>query len=222
MKSRYFSSANEFANQNFSNYSGGWNNLMPDLGYSSADGAVQTGGATSLPYNFIIANSSTANIDNVVVLGANVNTVNGVVNFGNSADISITMDNAGITYGTFLESLKSQPFTCGQIYLQSQNSSQVLKTLTITYRESGGVIKTVPVYPRLDPSQNIANVVIVRDPKFPVDAYTSITTTILGSATLNMYLYPMAVVDPANTLVGRGSERVYSAPNLSQLILPRG
>lgn len=217
-QSRYFNSANRIAQNNFSNYSGGWNNLTMDR-FSNADAQVNAGVGQSEPYNFVIYNSATTAISNVVLLGGYENTAASVTNFGNDAAISVTMDNGTITYGVFLESIKSQYFNVGQIYIASSNSSQITKTLTVTYKESQGKTTTLPIFPKLDAMQNLDTVLNVWT-QFPVDGYTKLTiSSVIASTTVNISLYPMAVIDTANTLVGRTAQTVYRAPNLSQFRL---
>jgi hypothetical protein len=138
--------------------------------------------------------------------------------FGNAAAITITMDGT-ITYAEFLQSIKSSPFKVGQVYLQSANANQPFKTLTIVNREATGRKVELPINPRLDPMQNQAGVSIVRT-AFTVDAFTSISTTILGSATLTVSLYPQEVIDVARSLSGQTVAKAYSKPNLSQLQMP--
>lgn len=214
MKSRYFSKASGYANDNFSNYSGGWNNLTMDK-FMNADASINAGVGASEPLNFQVANGGTTNISDVVLLGAYENTATGVPNYGNDANITITMDNAGTTYAMYLESLKAQYFSVGQIYLSSSNSSQLTKTLTVQYRESQGKTTQLPIFPKLDPMQNLTTALNVWT-QFPVDGYTKISFTVLASTTVTISLYPMAVIDQANQLVGKASQTAFRAPNLSQ------
>lgn len=228
MKRNYFLNATNYANETYSNY-GGWNNLAPDAydyfdDYNYADGdagVTEANAKASLPFNINIANSTTNDVSNVVILNANATTAAGVTNFGNVAAITITMDNGSITYGQFLESIKSEPFKVGLIYLQSSNASQPYKSLTIGYTEANGRTVTLPVSPRVDPMQNQSGVTIVRY-QFPINAFTSITTTILASATLSMAIYPSTQLDTARALTGRSVAKDYVKPNLSQFQAPNG
>jgi len=219
---RYFSEAEAMAHESFSNFGGDeWNNMTQD-NYNYAQGAG--GGAAaadpkaSLPFILNVANSTASDVSSVVVLGANSNTF-GSTNNGNAAAITITMDNGDVTYVEFLESIKSEPFLVGLMYLQSSNTSQPFKQLTIEYREPNGRKVTLPVTPALDPMQNQAGVTIVRH-KFPVNAFTKISTTILASATLTMRLYPAEQVDISRSLNGQSVAKGYARPNLSQFQVP--
>jgi len=211
----YFDQAENFANENFSNYDG-FSNFND--AYNYADGGSEGTALSSLPYVINIANSTTADVSSVVFLNANLAGNSTAPAFGNAAAITITMDGT-ITYAEFLQSVKSSPFKVGQMYLQSANANQPLKTLTIINREATGRKVELPINPRLDPMQNQAGVSIVRT-SFTVDAFTSISTTILGSATLIVSLYPQEVIDVARSLSGQTVAKSYSKPNLSQLQMP--
>ena len=211
----YFEQAENFANENFSNYDG-WSNFND--AYNYADGGSEGTALSSLPFVINISNSTTADVSSVTFLNANLAGNASAPAFGNAAAISITMDGT-VTYAEFLQDIKSSPFKVGQVYLQSANANQPFKTLTIVNREANGRKVELPINPRLDPMQNQAGVSIVRT-EFTVDAFTSITTTILGSATLTVSLYPKEQINVARSLSGQTVAKAYSKPNLSQLQMP--
>lgn len=214
----YFDQAYQNAN-NYSNANGDWNGFVDNYNYANnADSAGQSSYADpmdSLPYVFIIANSTTADVSSVTILGANYNTV-GATNNGNVAAITITMESG--TYAQFLENIKSQPFKVGITHLESSNTSQPFKTLTFTQGAANGLSQTWPVTPKKDPNQQQSGVTILRN-KYTVDAWTKISTTILGSATLTMSMYPMQELNVARGLEGRPVDKPYGAPNMSQFQL---
>lgn len=215
-KSRYFSNANAVAQQ-YSNF-GGYSGMIP--AYSGADGAMGAGQAVSEPYNFTIVNGGTTDISGVTLLDAFNNL--GAVNFGNDSAITITMDNGNITYEGFLRSMGANNFSIGSIYIFCSNSSQVTNTITFEWRDNSGTELKQLVYPKIDPMQQQATALIqelVRP--VPVDGYTSISFTLLASATLKLALYPVAIVDVARPLAGRNVESTYAMPNLSQNPLVR-
>jgi hypothetical protein len=219
----YFSDAMNFAQENYSNYDG-WDSAdsydyMGADEYNYASEGIGAEAKASLPFIINIANSTTDDVSDVVFLGANSNANSTATNFGNVAAITITMDNGTVSYIEFLESIKSEPFKVGLMYLQSANTSQPFKQLTITYREPNGREVTLPVSPALDPMQQQGGVTIVRH-KFPVNAFTKITTTILASATLTVRLYPMEQLDVSRGLSGRSVGKAFSKPNLSQFQFP--
>jgi hypothetical protein len=217
----YFADANNFANESYSNMDG-WDNadsydyMADDYDYATAGAGADA--KASLPFIINIANSTTDDVSDVVFLGANANLF-GATNFGNPAAITITMDNGTVSYTEFLESVKSEPFKVGLMYLQSANTSQPFKQLTINYKEPNGRETTLPVSPALDPMQQQGGVTIVRH-KFPVNAFTKLTTTILASATLTVRLYPSEQLDIARGLSGRSVGKAYARPNLSQFQYP--
>ena len=211
----YFSDAQNFANDTYSNYDG-WDE-MGGGEYDYANAGVGAEAKASLPFIINIANSTTDDVANVVFLGSNSNLF-GATNFNNAAAITITMDNGTVTYTEFLESIKSEPFKVGLMYLQSANTSQPFRQLVIAYREPNGREVTMPVSPALDPMQQQGGVTIVRH-KFPVNAFTQITTTILASATLTVRLYPSEQLDVSRGLSGRPIGKGYK-PNLSQFQFP--
>lgn len=216
----YFDEADYYANENYSNYGGGggWSNMVDDYDqFDNAGGSCAHGGGqakSSLPFILNIANSTTDDVTSVAILGANSNLF-GATNFGNNVAITITMDNGDVTYTEFLESIKSEPFKVGLMYLQSSTANQPFKQITIEYREPNGRKVTMPVTPNLDPMQQQASVTIVRH-QFPVNAFTKLTTTILASATLTLRLYPNEQINVAQGLVGKNVATGYRAPHLSQ------
>jgi len=215
----YFEEADYHANENYSNYGGNdWSNLAYDSGYNYAEGGASASPKASLPFIVNVENTTAADVASVNILGSNSNLF-GATNFGNPAAIVITMDNGDVTYTEFLESIKSEPFKVGLLYLQSANTSQPFKQITIEYREPNGRKVTLPVTPALDPMQQQSTVTIVRH-QFPVNAFTKLQTTILASATLTLRLYPSEQLDISRGLIGRSVAKDYSRPRLSQLEVP--
>lgn len=213
----YFEQAENFANENFSNYDGdGWNNFTDEYAY--ADGGAESNALASLPFVINISNSTTDDVSSVVFLDANLAGNSTAPAFGNNAAITITMDGA-ITYAEMLQDIKSSPFKVGEMHIQSANASQPFKTLTLSQRELNGHTSTIPINPRLDPMQNQSGVSIVRT-KFAVNAFTKISTTILASASVTFSLYPMEQIDVARSLSGQSVSKGYARPNLSQLQMP--
>lgn len=215
----YFSEAQSFANNEYSNYDG-WDYAGGSYDYADdyQSEGVGAEAKASLPFIINISNSTTDDVSNVVFLGANSNLF-GTNNFGNVAAITIRMDNGNVTYSEFLESIKSEPFRVGLMYLQSSNSTQPFNQLLISYREPNGGESTLPVSPALDPMQNQGGVTIIKH-QFPVNAFTKITTTILASSSLVVRLYPMEQLDVSRGLSGLSVGKNYSRPNLSQFQLP--
>lgn len=217
----YFSDAERYAQDTYSNANGDdeWNNLSYDSGYNYADAPASLDVVkSSLPFIINIENTTASDVASVAILGSNSNLF-GATNFGNPAAIVITMDNGDVTYTEFLESVKSEPFKVGLMYLQSANASQPFKQITLEYREPNGRKVTLPITPALDPMQQQSGVTIVRH-QYPVNAFTKLTTTILASATLTLRLYPAEQLDISRGLIGRSVAKGYARPNLSQFQMP--
>lgn len=208
----YFEKAESFANENFSNYDG-WSNFTDDYNY--ADGQGSGTALASLPFVINISNSTTDAVENVIFLNANLAGSASAPAFGNNVAITITMDSTVISYAEFLQSIKSEPFKVGQVYLESSNTSQPYKALTVINKDATGRELSTPINPRRDPNQFQAGVVVVKT-SFTVDAFTSISTTILASSDLTISLYPMEQLNIARTLDGRTASKMYARPDLSQ------
>ena len=206
----YFEKLENSAMENFSNYDG-FSGFVD--AYDYADGQGSGDAMASLPYVINIANSTTAPVSNVVFLNANLAGNGTAPAFGNDAAISITMD-GNYTYAEFLQNIKSEPFKVGITHLESSNTSQPYKTLTITNRDANGRKLETPMTPRKSPDQFQAGVALIKTP-FTVNSNTSITTTILGSAILTVSLYPSTEINVARSLDGRSVAKDYLRPNLS-------
>jgi hypothetical protein len=214
--SRYFNKAANFAANNYQNYYG---NMIPN--FSNANGASAMA-APSNPYNFIISNSSTIPLTVTLLDSYNAN-IAGVANFGNDERITITMDSgSGVSYGSFLQTLTSTPFSIGQIYLDCQNSAQITNTLTFRYQQNDGTFAGSLENPFIDPMQNQSTVLMYTPQRIiPINGYTKCTFTLLGSATLKMKIFPAIILDGAQPLVGASPEQAFSPINISQNPLAR-
>ena len=204
--SKYFADARAAANENF--------NSMNGSDYLNANGGSSAGlgGATSQPYILSVANSTAAAVANVIIGGAYTNLQ--ATNFGNVAAITITMGISSLTYGEFLYQSMNKPFVVGATYLSSANASQVLETLTIAQKDINGNESSKVIVPTIDPyQQQTDKVVIAFNWKF--DGFTQVTVaSILGSATLKMYLYPAENVSTGRALTGGSVVRGFSNPDI--------
>jgi hypothetical protein len=204
--SKYFADARNSANNNFDSFDGG--EFLNANGGSSAG----LGGATSQPYILSIANSTTAAVASVIVGGAYTNLQ--ATNFGNNVAITISMGISGLTYGEFLYQSMNKPFVVGLTYLSSANASQVLETLTITQKDINGNQSSKTIVPTIDPyQQQTGKVAITFNWKF--DGFTLVTiSSILGSATLTMYLYPAENVATGRALTGGSVVKGFGNPDV--------
>jgi len=203
--SKYFAQAREAANENF--------NSMDGAEFLNASGSsAGLGGSTSQPYILNIANSTTAAVSDVVIGGAYTNI--GATNNGNVAAITITMGISNLTYGEFLYQSMNKPFVTGLTYLSSANASQVLETLTIKQKDINGNQSSKVIVPTLDPYQLQGDKVAISF-NWKFDGFTSVTiSSILGSATLKMYLYPAENVSTGRALTGGGVVKGFASPDI--------
>ena len=226
---KYFSQAQDDANENFFNYDGydefddydgGFDNFDDDYSgydideYDNADGGMDSA-PTSQPYIVSITNTNTAtNSTPVTILGAYSNLAQTSPSFGNYAAISITMGISGITYSEFLYQSMNKPFQVGLTYLQSSNTSQVLETITIVNKDVNGNESQKVLIPTIDPYQNQSTVVALKF-AYKVDGFTSLVISrILASATAKVYLYPSETASPSRALAGRKPVANYGNPNI--------
>ena len=226
---KYFSQAQDDANENFFNYDGydefddydgGFDNFDDDYSgydideYDNADGGMDSA-PTSQPYIVSITNTNTTtNSTPVTILGAYSNLALTSPSFGNYLAISITMGISGITYTEFLYQSMNKPFQVGLTYLQSSNTSQVLETITIVNKDVNGNESQKVLIPTIDPYQNQSTVIALKF-AYKVDGFTSlIVSKILASATAKVYLYPSETASPSRALAGRKPVANYGNPNI--------
>lgn len=212
---RYFEEALSNVNERFFN-AGGDFEFSESFGESlNADGgAGAPAQPTSQPYIINIQNTSTTDVNNVVVLGAYSNLI-GATNFGNPTAIQIAYGLTNVSYTEFLWQTTNKPFKVGLTYLQSSNNSQVLSTFTLTHKDANGNLADKPIVPIIDPYQQQSGNLAVRL-AYTVDGFTKFTfSTILASTTLKLYMYPSEKVDLRNAVAGFGASTGYSAPQVS-------
>ena len=220
---KYFSEAQDEANENFFNADGfaddydfADEDYSFDGGYDDGfDMAVGQGSApTSQPYIISVKNTNTTTAFPVTILGANVTLASTSPNFQNSSAISITMGISGVTYDQFLRQSQSKPFAVGQTYYQSSTANQVLETLSLIASDSSGNTSQKTLVPTIDPYQQQSTIIVIKY-NFIIDGNTSIViASVLASATVKIYLYPAETVSTARTLTGRRAVRNYGNPNI--------
>lgn len=227
---KYFSQAQDDANENFFNYDGydefddyegGFDNFDDEYEnystdeYDNADGGDSA--PTSQPYIVSITNTNTTtNSSTVTILGAysNLYGASTAPNYGNTAAISIVMGISGITYTEFLYQSMNKPFQVGLTYLQSSNTSQVLETITIINKDTNGNESQKVLIPTIDPYQNQSTVVALKF-AYKVDGFTSLVISkILAGVTAKVYLYPSETASPSRALAGRKPVANYGNPNI--------
>lgn len=217
---RYFVEAAKTADKDFLNIQG----FADADGYGDSEllnadaspAAANANAPTSAPYIISVTNNTTANVSNVVVLGAGQNLPASVTNYGNPTSITISMGVSGITYGEFLFQTLNQPFTVGLTYLQSSNASQILTPYTLQHKQATGRLCQDPIIPLFDPYQNLSSMTIQKR-LFTVDGNTMLTfSTIYASATLNIYLFPSNQINIRRGLLNAPVEESYASPKIVQ------
>jgi len=220
---KYFSDAQDDANENFFNMDGYEDDDydFTDDGDFSFDGddefEMATGrqsAPTSQPYIVTIKNTSTATAYPVTILGAYSTLANSSPNYQNNARISITMGISGITYGEFLYQSMSKPFSVGLTYYQSSTANQVLETLTLISKDVNGNESKKTLVPTIDPYQQQSTIVAIKF-SYRIDGFSSVVVnSVLANATVKLYFYPAETVSTARALTGRKAVANYGNPNI--------
>lgn len=182
--------------------------------YSADAGAAPAKTQTSMPYVFLISNSTASDVSNVLFLGANQNTVLNTTNFGNAAAITITCLNGSISYAQFLQALKSNAILVGEMHLQSSNTSQPFTPFTVSQTDPVGATSSLPYLPTIDPYQNQSGVSVFKQ-LIPINAWTQYTFTMLASASMYVRLFPAQTIDTSRALLDKSVARQYNNPRIS-------
>jgi hypothetical protein len=225
---KYFSQAQDEANENFFNYDGYSDDdygFVGDDNFSGFDGDdmdafdMATGDSsssapTSQPYIVVIKNTNTATAFPCTILGAYASLAFTSPNYQNSAAISITMGITGVTYGQFLYQSMNKPFVVGLTYLQSSTANQVLETLTLIQQDVNGNESQKTLVPTIDPYQQQSTIIAVKF-TYKIDGFTSVViSSILASTTAKLYFYPAETSSIARTLTGQRAVAGYGNPNI--------
>ena len=239
---KYFSQAQNEANENFFNYDGyeydEFDDFDADLDsfddfddydgddfdgddfddydgddYQNASGRQQT--PTSQPYIVVIKNTNTAtNSTPVTILGAYTNIGSTSPNYNNYAAISIQMGISGLTYSEFLYQSMNKSFMVGLTYLQSSTANQVLETITIITKDINGNEAQKVLIPTIDPYQQ-QNTIIALKFAYKIDGFTSLViSSILKDTTAKIYFYPSETISDSRALSGRKPLANYGNPNV--------
>ena len=165
----------------------------------------------SQPYIVRIANSTSSAVSNVIVLDSYTNMAD-TNNFGNPVAIALTINNPNTTYRQFLRQIASQPFEVGELYLNSTTTAQVVETITVRHSDSTGTRLDKLLIPLRDPYQ-YQNGSIVHRYRHMVDGFTRYTVnSILASATLDIYIFPVTKINAARVVQGKPAVVSYGDP----------
>ena len=225
---KYFSQAQNEANENFFNYDGYDYDEFDDFDgddfddfddydgddYQNASGRRQST-PTSQPYIVVIKNTNTAvNSTPVTILGAYTNIGSTAPAYNNYTAISIGMGISGLTYSEFLYQSMNKSFMVGLTYLQSSTANQVLETITIVTKDINGNEAQKVLIPTIDPYQQ-QNTIIALKFAYKIDGFTSLViSSILADTTAKVYFYPSETISDSRALSGRKPLANYGNPNV--------
>ncbi len=212
---RYFVEAKEKGVDEFLNLDGFANEFENfDAELLNADaGTPAQKAVTSQPFIIDIENTSTADVSDVKVLGANQNLV-GVDNYGNPATIEITMGVSDISYAEFLFQTQTMVFTTAITWLQSSSQTQLTETFKIIRKKGNGNETKIVVTPMFDPYQQLSTTLPVKQ-LYTVDGNTMLLwNKILASQTLRVSIYPSNIIDLRRGLANMPVEQPFSDPGI--------
>jgi hypothetical protein len=231
--SKYFAAAEEMINQNYLS-ADGWENAASEdgqwegafgdeLNADAAPVATPMTSAKSQPYTIVIANTTTTDISNVVVLDA-------AKTFSNFAvsGVSFSYEPNTITYAQFLATIISgRPFQVGQLRLIASNTSesivqqQVLGSVNIETKDPNGNLIQMSFIPEYDSYQYLKNQTDIYY-KFNVDSLTKLTiATLYASTTLKIRMYPSLKINPFNQLKGGSGAVASASPQVNKALAKR-
>ncbi len=210
---KYFSEAQHLANERFSGVDG-FDNFAGAANYMN----VESGGmnvqnyspATSTPYEFTVTNANTTATAVKMFDSYNARTA---ANFDNVAGITIASAVTGVTYGALLAQTESKNFECGMTYISvvSGSNSAITATWSLTTKDASGAATTTPKTPKLNPMQNLANVLEFYN-TFKIDGYTKIELTMPASTAVTYSFYPSKTTALGRELGGVSTQLDYKAP----------
>jgi hypothetical protein len=216
-KSNYFVEKFDSANESFMNTDGGFEDFADysdemDFDAQSMLNASGNTGGKSQPYIIVIANTTTNDVTNAVLLNASQT----IATAGAVSGLSISSNIPGITYTDILYGTIYQPFNVGVTRLQSTSQTQVTQTVTITSKDINGNSAAKPFIPLIDNYQYQQNQVDIPY-EYVVTALTSITIArILASTTLYLYLFPSMKVSQIAQLTTGKQISAYKNPQVNK------
>jgi hypothetical protein len=216
---KYFGEATAFVREKFSGVDG-FNNFSEDeLNFSNDYEAAgvnlhQYNSKTSMPYEIEVTNANLVTTQ-ALIFGSFTNRT--AANFGNVAGITIVSVTPNVSYVQMLASSEAKNFECGMTYIQAVSGSNAVVTATwsLTTGESAGEQTTRPLTPKLNPMQNLANVLEFYN-TFKINGYCQIGVNIPASTVVRYSFYPSATVDPGRKLGNVPETREYAGPSISK------
>lgn len=171
----------------------------------------------SRPYIVWVSSASGADVTDFDILGANEYINNaGMTAAGSLVIGSITIYSGipNVSYRDFLYQSQQNPFTVGQTYIYSSNTSQIQEVFTVKTKDATGVQVTIPITPTVDPYQQQTTSVVNED-EYSIDGNTKLTiSTVLANAVIKFQFYQTTKVNPGNLLDGQGQTSQYANPGV--------
>ena len=206
----YFDDSEGFDGDSFAAADGDYSG---DAGMSYATGGSQNVGISD-PYVISYQNTTSSNVT-AILFGYNdyFNATGG--NYGNPAAIVITNLQGG-TYGRLIAKSNNKFFKIGKWRFQSTVPSQLQQTLTIYHVDANGKQYSTPLNLSImrDAYQQQSDILDVTKP-VTVDGNTYVTFTLIGSTTLTISMFPVAVLSGKAKLNGGAYDNTARAPRLS-------
>lgn len=189
-------------------------NAYGESNFYGADAGAQTrlNAMISQPFSLQFANGSTNSQTAVIWDAANSILAGSSGNFGNNANLTISVVDGFYSYAQMLFMIASMSIQMARIDIEGATSSTVVNNpVSITTFDQFGNQQSQRRLPGLNKFQQITNVVTV-DYVFPLDQLTKVTQTVPASSTIIYRFYPSALINAQHALNGNQPTQVFSNP----------
>lgn len=187
-----------------------------DMSYADGDMSYATGGSQNVGVSdpYVISYQNTTSTNATAILFG-YNDYFGATNYGNPVAVVITNLQGG-TYGRLIAQSNNKFFKIGKWRFQSTVPSQLQQTLTIYHVDANGKQYSTPLNLSImrDAYQQQSDILDVTKP-VTVDGNTYVTFTLIGSTTLTISMFPVAVLSGKAKLNGGAYDNTARAPRLS-------
>ncbi len=186
-----------------------------DEEYEMAEGKSSGGSPIYKPKPFqIIVENTTDQPKTAVIFGNNRFLLSN--RFGNPNGIQISVGQPGVEYLELLQQSANQPFYASLIRIQSENTTQITKFITINYKHANGRLYRDPVDMQTHKSayqqqDNIIDGVL----NTKIDGNTYLETEIEPNTRVFYTIFPTDEVDTSRTLVGHKPIKNFDVPQVN-------